>query len=1060
MIQLHRKIRLKTGWFLLATVLFSGGVHLSRLTAQESTIPGTGSLMVRVFDKKTEDPIEGVSIVVGSEAFDTSNKAGRCVINSLFPDMYVVSFTAPGYRPGLVTEVEIKSGEQQVLIFPMEGGPVETPSEEQGELGQVFVLEEFVISATVLQDSDFVLRKMRFESNLAVDTLSGADFKKFAAGDVGEVLLKVPGITVQSGKFAVIRGLDERYTSTLFNGVPVPSPDPDKQSVPLDLFPSEIVGSLIVAKTFSPEQPGNSVGGNIQINSVVFPESFEVKFAASLGFQDNASDRYLSNGDRPEINVDLNDLNSPENTFIGNQFAANSRLTPRQDDAPLDREINLELGNTHSLLGRKFRYFLTVGMEDDYRSTFGTEEKWQGRNGASRFGTLIIAEGDLARGVLSKTSGRFDLTESTYENRETALFSANFELDKKGQHAIGINTFYNNLSVERASLRENGTFENADRNGDGYDSSDVRSLGGIADRLLSFHGNDFESFQKASLYKTNVVDEKRILRIYQISGSHEFSGMEDGLQATWTISKSNTSQDETASINTAGVRLEDGSFVTGTDTNNSVNRFMRPTLSWRNNREDQDFYRMDISNTLFQGNAIAVSYQTGISFEDTERTVRQEFYLLDKNFQDIEELSPSFPTREGAIQNKYAQVNQSVDSGADALSNRDIKAAYLSAKIAVGESFDVTFGARVEDIRMDTTTSSAGDFFNFELLRDSVGPSIPLTAVINSAIMGLPGPLSPDFTGLIDEKKLLPMVAINYRIQEKWRFLLSFSQTVARPSFKEFTYVTNQDPITLNYVSGNPTLETSDVTSYDARVEYHFSEGTDLIALSVFQKRVDDPIEKTILAGKVDTEIFFNNPNSASLKGIELEARKDLVFLKNKFLKSFSLGCNLTYIDAKVRIPETMRNLLSGTLELSNGGVLQGDYFLSKDAGGRIPAPEERQLFSQPEWIANFDVTYYHATFGTRLTLSLFAQSKVLVTAAGTTGTSGTAITDRFMDSYHSLNLSLSQPLAENLKLGISVKNLTDSERSLVYDSSLVTTSPERIFRVGRSFAVSISGNF
>lgn len=1046
---------------MLATVIPLAGFHHQQVTAQESINAGTGSLMVRVFDKQSEEPIEGVSIGVGSDFFDSSNKVGKSVFENLFPGFYMVSFSAPGYRPGTVTEVQIEANKQQVLIFPMEPGPIEKPTEEQGQLGEVFLLEEFVITATVLKDSDFVLRKMRFESNLAVDTLSGADFKKFAAGDVGEVLLKLPGITVQSNKFAVIRGLDERYTSTLFNGAPVPSPDPDKQSVPLDLFPSDVVGALIVAKTFSPDQPGNSVGGSIGISTVTFPDALEAKVSGSLGFNENTKDRFLTNGGRPEIQVDYDALNSPQNATIANTFASESRLTPMESNDSLDQEISLELGNTQKLFGRDFKYFFTASKERDSRTLFGIEEKRSARNGASRGGAFIIAEGDLARGTLSKTSGIFDLTESTLEKRETVLLSTAYDLDKDGHHTIGFNTFYNKLTVERASLRENGRYENADRLGDGLDEGDIRALGGLPDRLLSFLGNDIDAFQATSLYRTNVVDESRMLRVNQLIGEHAFSASENAATVRWVLSKANTSQDEIASLNTAGIRLPDGTYITGTDTNNSVNKFMRPTLSWRRNEEDQEFGRVDFSDNFDLSGRYSLNVEAGIFREDTDRSVQQEFFLMDKNFKDIEDLAPSFDTREEAIQDKYAQANPSLDSGVEAKSSRKIAATYLSGKLTINNAFDITIGARLEDIEMSTSTSSTGDFFNFELLRDSAGmTSTPLTAIINSTIMGLPGPLAPDFVGKIDERKLLPMIAMNYRIEERWRFLLAFSQTVARPSFKEFTYVTNQDPITLNYVSGNPTLTTSDVTSYDARVEYHFGTGSDLIALSLFQKQVKNPIEKTILSGKVDTEIFFNNPNPANLRGVEIEARKDLVFLESEFLKSFSIGANLTYIDAQVRIPENMRLLLSGTLPLTNGAVLQGDYFLSKEANGRIEAPEKRQLFSQPEWIANFDVTYLQSRWGTRITLSLFAQSKVLVSAAGTTGTSGTATPDRFMDQYHALHLSVSHPLTEWLKLGISVKNLTDSARKLIYDERIVTAPPERTFRIGRSFSVSLSGSF
>ena len=104
-------------------------------------------------------------------------------------------------------------------------------------------LEEFVVKAEKVED----LMSIRLESDTLLNVVGVEEFSKFAAGDVAEVLERVAGVNVVEGQFAIIRGLEDRYSSTLYNGAPVPSPDPDRQSVQLDLFPSDVVGNLISA---------------------------------------------------------------------------------------------------------------------------------------------------------------------------------------------------------------------------------------------------------------------------------------------------------------------------------------------------------------------------------------------------------------------------------------------------------------------------------------------------------------------------------------------------------------------------------------------------------------------------------------------------------------------------------------------------------------------------------------------------------------------------------------------------------------------------------------------
>jgi outer membrane receptor protein involved in Fe transport len=132
--------------------------------------------------------------------------------------------------------------------------------------------------------------QMRLDSDQLINTLSAEEMSKFAASDVGDALKRVAGVNVVGGQFAVIRGLDDRYSSTLYNNAPIPSPDPSKQSIQLDLFPSDIVSNLQVAKTFGAASPSNSAGGSINIVTQDYPDELTFKVTTGSGFNERALD--------------------------------------------------------------------------------------------------------------------------------------------------------------------------------------------------------------------------------------------------------------------------------------------------------------------------------------------------------------------------------------------------------------------------------------------------------------------------------------------------------------------------------------------------------------------------------------------------------------------------------------------------------------------------------------------------------------------------------------------------------------------------------------------------
>ena len=125
---------------------------------------------------------------------------------------------------------------------------------------------------TIITIGRYIPDEKRATSEIS-NVVSSSDFSLAGDSDIAVALTRLPGISPDvTGKYVVIRGLNERYTSTLLNGIELPSPDPLKRAVPLDIFPTSLVGSVLIQKTYSAEYPGAFGGGVIDIRTKVVPE--------------------------------------------------------------------------------------------------------------------------------------------------------------------------------------------------------------------------------------------------------------------------------------------------------------------------------------------------------------------------------------------------------------------------------------------------------------------------------------------------------------------------------------------------------------------------------------------------------------------------------------------------------------------------------------------------------------------------------------------------------------------------------------------------------------------
>ena len=151
------------------------------------------------------------------------------------------------------------------------------------------------ITARRNQASTVTLYNTKRNSINTIDGISLDLVKRTGDPNVAAAMQRVTGVTVEDGKYVYVRGLGDRYSKSLLNGAELPGLDPNRNTVQMDIFPSNLIDNILVYKTFTPDLPGNFTGGLIDVRTKDFPNQFTLSVSTSWGFNDQSS--FLGEGD-------------------------------------------------------------------------------------------------------------------------------------------------------------------------------------------------------------------------------------------------------------------------------------------------------------------------------------------------------------------------------------------------------------------------------------------------------------------------------------------------------------------------------------------------------------------------------------------------------------------------------------------------------------------------------------------------------------------------------------------------------------------------------------------
>ena len=230
----------------------------------------TGVVTGKIYDAEFNDLLPFANIVVKNTTIGTTSDFDGNYELELDPGTYVLVYSFVGYQPKEITDVVIEANKEVTINVTL------NPSSES--------LDEVVVSTSIRRNSEAAVLNLQRKSVNLFDGLSIETMKKSGASNVASAVKSVPGVSLQDGKFVYVRGLGDRYTKSILNGMDIPGLDPDRNTVQLDIFPSNLIENIIVYKTLTADLPADFTGGVVDIVTKDFSSREEYNLSVGVGY--------------------------------------------------------------------------------------------------------------------------------------------------------------------------------------------------------------------------------------------------------------------------------------------------------------------------------------------------------------------------------------------------------------------------------------------------------------------------------------------------------------------------------------------------------------------------------------------------------------------------------------------------------------------------------------------------------------------------------------------------------------------------------------------------------
>lgn len=818
---------------------------VSPALAQKGTVRGG------VFDEANGEALLGVTVQVkGTTTGIVTDLEGKFSLN-LDPGVYEIQISYVSFQTITVSGVEIKSGEVTVLPNIMLKEDTQT-------------LEEVVVTASVLKETELAVLTTKRKAPNVLDGISSAKFRQIGDSDASDAVKRVTGVSVEGGKYVYVRGLGDRYTKTTLNSVDIPGLDPDRNSIQIDIFPTNLIDNLIVAKSAVAEMPADFTGGVVNIETKDFSETkifniglgiginpsmhfnknfFMYKGGTTdwLGFDDGA--RALPAGARsnPFPLPDVNGVQPQEvNSFLK---GFNKTLSSQQQTSLMDYDLSLSTANQKNLAnGNSLGYNFSLTYKNStifYDDVINAEYQRPDKANTNEYELVYAniqtgaqAEQNVLVGALGglayKTNrSKYKLTALHLQNGEKR--AAKFFIDDNGS-AVGKSGYTGGADV--LDYSERGV-TNVLLNGEHYSNN----------RLWSIDWKISPTFSRIT-----EPDIRKTAFTYTSSDTVFSPGAAGNPIRSWRY-------------------LEEVNLVAKIDIKRDYQLFSNPAI-----------FKFGVSQVFKERDYEILTYDMQFDGVQPEFNGNPEVILDDQN------LYPNGPVY-------YSSGNNSPNSNSYNSTVNNF-AFYLSNQFELNAKLKFILGLRAENFVQRHTGRDA----SFANSNGAEGRSL-------------------DNDVVLDGIKFFPSSNIVYALKDNQNLRVSYARTIARPSFKELSFAQILDPVTnrifngglFTYSDWDGNLRETLIDNFDVRWEV-FIRKSELFSVSAFYKKFQDPIELVRIAvAQATTEFQPRNVGNGQVLGLEVEFRKGLDFVTPSLNNVYVSG-NVTYVKSSIDMSDNEFN--------------------------------------------------------------------------------------------------------------------------------------------------------
>ena len=859
----------------------------------------------KVIDEEFNETMPFANVLVkGTNNGVTTDFDGNYSVN-VQAGTYTLIFSFVGYKTKELTDIIVKENDVKEINVNLSSASVG--------------LEEVVVSVSVQKNTDEALLMMQKKSANLMDGLSSEAFKKVGSSSLANAIKRAPGVSIMGGKYVYVRGLGDRYTKSILNGIDIPGLDPDRNTIQMDLFPTNILDNVQIIKSFTADLPADFTGGLVNIVTKEFPSKKSPALSISLGYNPDMhfkSDYRSYKGSSTDI---LGFDNGQRKIPIDNNLSSfyNQSLNDLYSD-----NLNADFPNLTS---------------QDYNTINVLSNSYNPIMAAEKSNSLM----NMSLGY--STGNQFDIGKK--ENTIGWLGAISYN-NQTEYYSEAIDNYFNtNTNPEVYAL---DTFR-TQRGEIGMNNVILSGLGGLSYRtdkskfkLTLMHIQNGEKkagrFRQENRFtdfvdynKDNLEYSQRSITNIILSGTHTIidssflSKLVDKIE--WKISPT------ISKIHDKDVRST--IFI---DDNNAFKYKdnTQPTRIWRFLNENHfnskiDFtknYELDSEKAKFKYGALA-TFQTR-DFQIARFQVScwddpsvwsvingDPNLIFDSNVL-VTESNPI-----GSYMNPRATIT---DRSSQFESSKRNFSGYISNELKLFGVLKTIVGLRMEKFDLFYTgQNSSGDNFNNE--------------------------------NVINKVDLFPTGNFIFQMSENSNLRTSLTRTTARPSFKEASIAQIFDPLSNMTFVGNIDLNPTYIQNYDIRYEY-FGKFSQMMAVSFFYKIFQDPIEMTYYES-APTNFTPKNFGSANVGGIEFEIRKNLQFVCER-LRDLSFNVNMSIIESRLTFSESEKARRESS---KRTGETVGDY---------------RTLQGQAPYLINSGISYANPDKGIQTGIFYNVQGKTL----------------------------------------------------------------------------------